>query len=88
MAQALASYRGALQDAPYSEEKSASLIMALEFLMRTCLIQRNHPEQAVAKLEFPALIGAVRKHLGWDIPKHYTARDTIRLWPERCHAWG
>lgn len=76
----LASYCGSLEDAPYMEEKFASLMMAIEYFIRNCLLEQGHPERAVATLDFPALIGAARKHLGWEIPKHYTAKDTIRLW--------
>jgi hypothetical protein len=77
--QRLASHCGSLEDAPYLEQKFASLIMALEFFMRNCLIEKAQPEAWVAKLDFLELVGAVRKHLGWDIPKHYVARHTIRL---------
>jgi len=76
----LANYCGSLEDAPYMEQKFASLIMALEFFMRNCLIERGHPDREVARLEFPELIGAARKHLEWEFPKHYMAKDSIRLW--------
>jgi hypothetical protein len=39
--QRLASHCGSLEDAPYLEEKFASLIMALEFFMRNCLIEKG-----------------------------------------------
>jgi hypothetical protein len=75
----LASHCGSLEDAPYLEQKFASLVMALEFLMRNCLLEKGQPEAWVSKLDFLGLIGAARKHLGWDIPKHYVARHTVRL---------
>lgn len=75
----LASYCGSLEDPPFLEQKFASLIMGLEYFMRNSLIERGQPENAVTTLDFPALIGATRKHLGWKIPKHYMARHTIRL---------
>ena len=45
----LASYCGSLEDAPYLEQKFASLIMALEFFMRNCLLEQGEPEERVAK---------------------------------------
>jgi hypothetical protein len=53
--------------------------MALEFFTRNCLLEQGQPEEWVARRDFLELIGAVRKHLGWDVPKHYVARHTIRL---------
>jgi hypothetical protein len=53
--------------------------MALEFFMRNCLVEQGQPEEWVAKRDFLELIGAARNHLGWGVPKHYVARDTIRL---------
>jgi hypothetical protein len=75
----LASYCGSLEDPPFLEQKFASLIMALEYFMRNSLIERGQAESTVAALDFPALIVAVRKQLGWDIPKHYMAKHTVRL---------
>lgn len=75
----LASYCGSLEDPPFLEQKFASLIMALEYFMRNCLVERGQAESTVTTLDFPALIGATRKHLGWDIPKHYMAKHAVRL---------
>jgi len=75
----LASYCASLEDPPYLEQKTSSLITAVEFFVRNCLIERGRPEEEVTRLEFPKLIGAARKHLGWDIPKHFTAKETVRL---------
>jgi hypothetical protein len=75
----LASYCGSLEDPPCLEQKFASLIMALEYFMRNCLMERGQAESTVTTLDFPALIGATRKHLGWDIPKHYMAKHAVRL---------
>jgi hypothetical protein len=60
----LASYCGSLEDPPFLEQKFASLIMALEYFMRNCLIERGQAESTVTTFDFPALIGATRKHLG------------------------
>lgn len=75
----LASYCGSLQDAPFLEQKFAALIMALEFFMRNSLLERGQPPNAIARLDFSGLIGATRKHLGWDIPQHYMSKETARL---------
>lgn len=75
----LAAHCGALEDAPFLEQKLASLIMALEFFMRNCLLECGHPSTWVSRLDFTELIGAARKHLAWEVPKHYVTRDTIRL---------
>ncbi len=75
----LASYCASLEDPPYLEQRLSSLITAIEFFVRNCLIEQGQPEAEVAKLDFPELIGAARKHLCWNIPKHFTAKDTIRL---------
>jgi len=75
----LPSYCGSLDDLPYIEQKFAALMMALEFFMRVSLIEDGEVEADVAKFEWNQLIGVTRRRLGWDIPKHYTARDTPRL---------
>lgn len=75
----LASYCASLEDPPYLEQKFSSLMAAVEFFVRTCLIEQGQPEGEVTKLDFPKLIGAARAHLGWNIPKHLAAKDTVRL---------
>ena len=75
----LATYCASLDDPPILEQKFASLIMALEYLMRNSLIEAGQPEDSVTALDLEELIGATRKHLGWSTPKHYTARHTIQL---------
>jgi hypothetical protein len=75
----LASYCASLEDPPYLEQKISSLITAVEFFVRNCLIEQGQPQEEVTKLEFPKLIGAARNHLGWNIPKHFTAKETVRL---------
>ena len=75
----LASYCGSLEDPPFLEQKFAALMMAIEFFVRNSLIEQGQTEESITSLDFPALIGAARKHLGWEIPKHYMARHTIRL---------
>jgi hypothetical protein len=75
----LASYCASLEDAPFLEQKFASLVMAIEFFIRNCLIEAGQAEDRVTALDFAGLIGAGRKHLGWQVPKHYTTKETTRL---------
>ncbi len=69
-----------IEDPPYLEQKCATLMAALELLIRNSLIELGHysTEQA-QKIMFPGLISAARKKLLWDIPPHYTAGDRYRL---------
>jgi hypothetical protein len=75
----LASYCASLEDPPFLEQKFASLIMAIEFFIRNCLIEAGQADDQVTALDFAGLIGTGRKHLGWRIPKHYTTRQITRL---------
>jgi hypothetical protein len=75
----LAGYCASLEDAPFLEQKFASLVMAIEFFIRNCLIEAGHPEGRVTLRDFASLIGAGRKHLGWEVPKHYMTKETTRL---------
>lgn len=75
----LPSYCGSLEDMPYLEQKFASLMMAIEFFIRTSLLEHGLVEDDVANLDLNDLFGAAKKRLGWEIPKHYTTRDTTRL---------
>ncbi|HTU21404.1 MAG TPA: hypothetical protein VMG10_25425 [Gemmataceae bacterium] len=71
-----------MEDPPYLEQKCATLMSALELLIRSSLIEGRHysaEELQKKKLTFPELIGAARKTLGWDIPPHYTAGERYRL---------
>ena len=76
----LASYCGALEDAPYLEQRFASLMMAVEFFFRNLLLEKGETEHDVARLSLKELIGAVRRRRGWPIPKHYTAGEAVRFW--------
>jgi hypothetical protein len=48
-------------------------------VIRNCLIEAGQPEDGVTTLDFARLIGAGRKHFGWQVPKHYTTKETTRL---------
>ena len=74
----LADYCGFVDDAPFLEQKFASLIMAVEFLLRNILRERGESEATIVKRRLHSLIGAAREHLNLQIPKHYTAKDTVR----------
>lgn len=69
-----------IEDPPYLEQKCATVMSALELLIRSSLIEGGHYSAGQAqKIMFPGLISAARKKLLWDIPLHYTARDRYRL---------
>ncbi len=74
----LASYCANIEDPPYLEQKFATLMIALEFFIKNCLIEAGHLSSDQAKkMQLPDLIGKARKMLGWDIQKHYSARKFI-----------
>ena len=75
----LAGECGALEDAPYLEQKFASLMMALEYFMRNSLLECGRLAPEVSKWDFSELVGACRRDLKWVVPRHYTSRDLIRL---------
>jgi hypothetical protein len=75
----LPSYCASLEDPPFLEQKFASLVTAIEFFLRNCLIETGQAEKRVSALDFADLIGAARRHLGWQLPKHYMAKETTRL---------
>jgi hypothetical protein len=69
-----------IEDPPYLEQKCATLMSALELLIRSSLVEKGHfSEEEAQKIMFPGLIGAARKRLLWDIPPHYTAGERYRL---------
>lgn len=69
-----------IEDPPYLEQKCATLMSALELLIRSSLIEDGHYSTKQAqKIMFPGLISAARKKLVWDIPPHYTAGERYRL---------
>jgi hypothetical protein len=69
----------AIEDSPYLEQKAATLMAALELLIRSALVEGGHYTQAEAeRLTLPELVGAARKRLGWDMPRHYTRNERHR----------
>lgn len=76
----LPSYCGSLEDCPYLEQKFASLMIALEFFIRNCLLETGTPEARLSKAtNLSDLIGAARRDLQWNVPKHYDPGDTTRV---------
>lgn len=75
------SYCASIEDAPYLEQKFATLMMALEFFMKNSLLEvPESPSVAdIEKMNLNKLIGKCRVTLGWDLPGHYTAKDLHRL---------
>ena len=76
----LTSYCASIEDGSYLEQKVSSLMTALEFFTRTSLHEMTPLDRAAHNdMTLPDLIGAARKELAWDIPKHYTERELYRL---------
>jgi hypothetical protein len=72
-------YCASISDVPYLEQKFGSLMMALEFFMKNCLLELPNPPAGVEKRDLTELIGCCRAELGWDIPGHYTKKELVRL---------
>lgn len=70
----------AIEDPPYLEQKYATLMMGVELLIRSSLIEsgKMSAEEGASK-NLAGLIGAARGLLRWDIPKHYTEEDRYRV---------
>jgi hypothetical protein len=68
-----------IEDPPYLEQKYASLMMGVELLIRSSLIESGHltPEEAESK-NLPGLVGMARGTLRWDVPSHYTEKERYR----------
>lgn len=62
-----------IEDPPYLEQKYATLMMAVELLIRASLVEGGHLSLAeVERKTLPDLIGLARGTLRWTVPKHYT----------------
>ena len=73
-----------IEDAPYLEQKFASLMMALEFFLKNILIEDGRiSDEKIEKMTLENLINAARGVLRWDIPKHYTPK---KLFPQLRNA--
>lgn len=68
-----------IEDPPYLEQKYASLMAAIELLIRSSLLESSVliSDDAQA-LTLPDLIGIARGRLRWDVPKHYLEADRYR----------
>ena len=76
----------AIEDPPYLEQKYATLMMAVEMLIRGLLIEGGHLSQAKAEAKtLPKLIGLARDTLGWDVPRHYTEGERYRITRNAVH---
>lgn len=70
----------AIEDPPFLEQKAASLMAAVELLMRICLVEQSKLSlEESEKKTLPELVGLVKKHLGWSVPTHYTTGERHRL---------
>jgi hypothetical protein len=69
----------AIEDPPYLEQKLATLMAAVEHLIRSSLVEAGHcTAEESEDLTLPQLIGAARSKLRWTLPKHYTAQERHR----------
>jgi len=69
-----------IEDPPYLEQKSATLMAALELFIRSSLVEAGICSlEKASQTMFPGLISAARKKLHWDIPPHYTQKERYRL---------
>lgn len=76
----LPSYCASLEDGSYLEQKCAAVMTALEFFVRTSLRETDPGNwEQYRAMTLPQLIGSARRVLGWDVPKHYVAKDLYRL---------
>jgi len=75
----LPSLYAAIEDPPYLEQKYATLMMAVELLIRNSLIEGGHLSRAKAESKtLPDLVGLARGTLRWDVPGHYTKGERYR----------
>lgn len=65
----------AIEDPPYIEQRYATLMMAIELLIRNSLIEGGHN----VPNNLPQLIGAARGSLRWNVPNHYTENERYRV---------
>jgi len=73
------SHIASVEDPPYLEQKYASLMAAVELLIRSSLIENGHMNAAEAESKtLPELVGMARGVMRWTVPKHYTAADRYR----------
>lgn len=77
---ALQGFCASIEDPPYLEQKYASLMAALEMLMRNSLVEGGvRSAQAADTMSFSNLLIATRDKLDWDIPSHYFNGDQARV---------
>jgi hypothetical protein len=68
-----------IEDSPYLEQKFATLMAAVELIIRSSLVEGGQcSAEESEKLTLPELLGAARAKLGWTIPNHYTAKERHR----------
>jgi len=76
----ISSYLADIEDHPYLEGKIATLMPALELLLRSSLVEAGVCSTDAAKTKsLPGLLGMARRRLTWDIPQHYTVRESYRI---------
>jgi hypothetical protein len=75
----LPSLYAVIGEPPYLEQKFATLMMAVELLIRSSLIEANELSLSAAEeATLPKLVSMARAKLRWNMPKHYTEHDRYR----------
>jgi hypothetical protein len=75
----LPSFCASIEDPPYLEQKYATLMAAVELLIRSSLVEGGHLKATEAESKsLPTLIGMARGTLRWHVPSHYTEAERYR----------
>jgi hypothetical protein len=76
----ISSYIAGIEDSSYLEQRVATLMPAIELLLRSSLVEAGVCSTGTAeRAVLPDLLGMARRSLAWDIPRHYTVRDSYRI---------
>lgn len=69
-----------IEDSTYLEQKVASLMAAIEALIRSALVEAGcRTSDESESMTFPHLVGAAKSLLRWEVPKHYTRGERHRV---------
>ena len=75
----LPAFFAGIEDPPFLEQKIASLMAAVEYFIRSSLIEsQNFTSKEAETKTLPTLIQEARDKLRWDIPDHYLLGDRYR----------
>jgi hypothetical protein len=71
-------YCRSAEDAPFIESRFAALAAGIECLIRNSLMDAGCDSEDYEGRTLSELIGAVKRKLQWEMPKHYTRGDRVR----------